>query len=164
MKDSKHLDFDSWYRANHARVLAGVRIVADVDQETAEEATQLAFVKALERWKRVQKMGSPVGWTVRVGVNNARSALSKQKKRRSIEAAQNRDSPAGHFDLYEDTDLWNTVLALPEKQRMAIVLRYIEDLTQAEIAARLDVQPGTVAATLHQARAGLRASTSKEIS
>ena len=164
MKDSKHLDFDGWYRANHARVLAGVRIVADVDQETAEEATQLAFVKALERWWRVQKMTSPVGWTVRVGVNNARSALSKQKKQRTIESAHTKESSPGHFDLYEDTDLWDRVRALPEKQRMTIVLRYIEDLSQAEIAERLDVRPGTVAATLHQARAGLRASTPKELS
>ena len=47
------------------------------------------------------------------------------------------------------------VAALPERQRLAVFLRYFADLPYAEIASLLDISEGTVAATLSQAHAEL---------
>ena len=48
------------------------------------------------------------------------------------------------------------MLALPERQRLAVFLRYYADLSYEEIADALVVRPGTVAASLHAALASLR--------
>jgi DNA-directed RNA polymerase specialized sigma24 family protein len=54
-----------------------------------------------------------------------------------------------------DIELWEVVRALPDRQRTAIVLRYVADLSEADIAIAMKVRRGTVASTLTQARARL---------
>lgn len=49
-------------------------------------------------------------------------------------------------------ELWAAVRALPGRQRRAVGLRYLADLTEPRIAEVMDIAPGTVAATLHAAR------------
>ncbi len=48
--------------------------------------------------------------------------------------------------------------ALPDRQRQVIALRYVDDLTVADIATALDIAAGTVKSTLHDARRALAAS------
>ena len=55
-------------------------------------------------------------------------------------------------------ELWDAVAALPERERTAVALRYLGDLTEAQVAQTMGVAPGTVAATLHAARTHLAAS------
>ena len=52
-------------------------------------------------------------------------------------------------------ELWDAVRSLPAKQRTAVVLRYVGDYPEAEIAEAMGVTRGTVAATLSAARAAL---------
>ena len=54
-------------------------------------------------------------------------------------------------DLDEHKRVWAAVLSLPPRQRAVMVLRYYEDLTEAEIAATLDMAPGTVKSHAHAA-------------
>jgi RNA polymerase sigma-70 factor (ECF subfamily) len=49
-------------------------------------------------------------------------------------------------------EVWDLVRALPERQRVAIVLRYVADLTEPDIAAVMGIARGTVASTLASAR------------
>lgn len=53
-------------------------------------------------------------------------------------------------------ELRAAILALPERQRTAVFLRYYADLSYAQIADVLGVKPGTVAASLHAAHRSLR--------
>jgi RNA polymerase sigma factor (sigma-70 family) len=55
-----------------------------------------------------------------------------------------------------ETELKSAVAALPERQRLIVFLRYYGDLDYRAIATVVGVKPGTVAATLHQARETLR--------
>jgi RNA polymerase sigma-70 factor (ECF subfamily) len=57
---------------------------------------------------------------------------------------------------HEDARLAAAIAALPERQRLAIFLRYYADLDYAAIADALGISRGTVAATLHAARASLK--------
>jgi DNA-directed RNA polymerase specialized sigma24 family protein len=52
-------------------------------------------------------------------------------------------------------DIWDSVTRLPERQRVCIVLRYLEDMTEPEIAEVLDIPVGTVKSQLSRGRAKL---------
>src|SRR3546814_14963886 len=62
------LDFESWYRREHPRLLASIVLVSG-QPDLAREAVDEALVRALERWDRVSAMASPGGWTYRVALN-----------------------------------------------------------------------------------------------
>ncbi len=142
--------FESWYRAEHPRVLAAMAVVAR-DPEVAREVTAEAFARALERWDRVSAMGSPGGWTYRVALNlvrrRARRAALEHRLLRRMAAG---DGSAGVPD--HAVEVWQAVTALPPRMRTAVALRYLGGLTEAEVATTMGVAAGTVAATLHDAR------------
>ena len=143
-------DFEDWYRTEHPRVLASLTLVAG-DVEVARDATDEAFARALDKWDRVSTMARAGGWTYRVALNLVR--------RRMRRAALERRLLARHADplaLPEPAmELWHLVRALPDRQRRAVVLRYVADLPEAEIAEAMGVARGTVAATLAAARSRL---------
>lgn len=146
--------FEDWYVREYPRVLAAVTVHAR-DGDLAEEVTAEAFVRALERWERVSGMRSAGGWVHRVAMN----LLRRRKRRRGLEAAllqrDRVDVPPASPEV--DPALWQAVRALPRRMREAVALRYIADLTEAEVAERMGIAPGTVAATLHRARGRLAA-------
>jgi RNA polymerase sigma-70 factor (ECF subfamily) len=140
--------FESWYRAEHPRVLAALSVVAG-DVDVANEVTAEAFARALERWDRVGSMDSPGGWTYRVALN----VLRRRARRASLERRLLRRvaSPPGSVPAHA-VEVWQAVTALPPRMRSAVALRYLGGLTEAEVAEAMGVAPGTVAATLHDAR------------
>jgi RNA polymerase sigma-70 factor (ECF subfamily) len=147
------LDFELWYRAEHPRLLASALLVGG-DLEAAREAVDEALARALERWDRVRTMASPGGWAYRVTLNclhrrHRRSTMERRLLRRELVAAQV-PAPAG--------EIWDVVRQLSLRQRSVVVLRYVGDLTEAEIADVLGVRRSTVSTTLtnaHRALAGL---------
>jgi RNA polymerase sigma-70 factor (ECF subfamily) len=146
-----HGSFETWYRATHPRLLATLTVMSG-DIEAARDATAEAFTRALERWPRVRSMDAPEAWVHRVGVN----VLRRQHRRRVVEERllrRHRPEPAPPSHL--SPDVWDALAALPSRQREAIALRYLLDLTQADVADAMGVAPGTAAATLHAARRNL---------
>jgi len=139
--------FDGWYRAEHARLLGLLTVVAG-DADVAREATAEAFTRALERWDRVRAMDSPSAWTYRVGVN----LLRRRLRRAAFERRILPDPPRPAAPPAVDSELWAAVRALPARQRTAVGLRYVCDLPIDEIAEVMGVAVGTVSATLTAAR------------
>ena len=116
--------FERFYREERPRVLAAcVALVGQLD--LAREATDEAFARACARWPRVQAMGSPGGWVQTVALNQLRRSL-----RRRPTALTGVDEKVA-FDEYAlpDRALWAAVADLPERQRTAVVLRYVHDTT-----------------------------------
>jgi RNA polymerase sigma-70 factor (ECF subfamily) len=147
-------DFDSWYRAEWPNLVAAVALVAG-DRDVAQDITAEAFARALERWEVVSMMVSPEGWTYVVAVN----ALRRRGRRNAFERqalAGLAASASASAETEEPSELWKLVGALPERERIAVGLRYGAGLTEAEIAAALGVAVGTVSATLNHARQKLR--------
>lgn len=144
--------FARWYEDQHPRVLLSVAILAD-DLDTARDVTAEAFSRALERWEDVGAMESPAGWTYTVALN-----LMRRRHRRSmLQSRLLRRAVAGRppaVELLSDTraDVARAIQALPARARTAVVLRYIGDLTESQVAEAMGVAPGTVAATLSGAR------------
>lgn len=152
--DQRSDDFGAWYQAAHRSVLAAL-IVVGRDGDLGREAADEAFARAWERWPRVRTMASPAGWTVAVGAN----WLRRRARRRSMEASLLERAGAGGgvapaipaIELPAG-EVWTAVAALPERQRLAVALRYLLDLPEAEVAAHMGVHRGTVASTLSDAR------------
>jgi RNA polymerase sigma factor (sigma-70 family) len=141
-------DFDGWYPDAWRRLVAAM-IALTGDQAVAEDLASQAIARAYERWERIQ---DPSPWTYRVAVNLARRRWRRLGRERAL------PSPPGRTAHIPEVvpELWRAVAALPLRQRTAIVLRYVLDLRQEEIAEVMGIRPGTVAATLHAARARLR--------
>jgi RNA polymerase sigma-70 factor (ECF subfamily) len=155
------LDFETWYREEHPRV-AAVLIAMSGDVDLARDATDEAFVRALTDWRRVGTMESAAAWTIKVGINVVR----RRKRRQGLEqrwlAAAARQAPASEDHPLPDDDLWAAVRDLPERQRQAVVLRYVADLAEADIAAVMGVRRGTVASTLADARRRLAETSTRD--
>ena len=64
-------DFEAWYLANHARLVAGLLLVSG-DLDLTRDAVDEACTRAFSRWDRVRRMESPAGWTFRVALNALR--------------------------------------------------------------------------------------------
>jgi len=143
-------DFEHWYAAEHPRLFASLLILT-ASRDLAAEATDEALARALQHWTRVSAMASPEGWTYRVAVNVVRRAARRraleQRVLRRIAAQQIAPAPAG--------EVWDLVRSLTERRRTAVVLRYVADLTEADIATAMGVTRGTVASTLADARRAL---------
>lgn len=141
-------DFERWYRREQP-VLARSLWAVCGDRELAADAVDEAFSRALARWDRVSSMDSPGGWVRTVALNHLRRTMRRRGLERQL---LRRDRPAVQHDPPLDPDLWQAVAALPLRQREVISLRYVADLTEAEIARDLAVSEGAVSASLTKAR------------
>jgi RNA polymerase sigma-70 factor (ECF subfamily) len=140
-------EFDHWYTDQRPRVYFSMLALSG-DADLAAEVTDEAFTRAVAHWKRVAAMESPGGWTQRVALN----VLRRRQRRRRVEAQLMRRS----FDCPQESlptgEVWDLVRSLPERQRTAVVLRYVADLTESDIATVMGIARGTVASTLAAAR------------
>jgi RNA polymerase sigma-70 factor (ECF subfamily) len=140
-------DFETWYRRAHPRLLWSLSFVCG-DADLAREITDEACVRALDRWERVSVMSSPDGWTYRVALN----LLRRRGRRAALERTLLARQPVPPTLPPPAVELWDIVRSLPERQRKAVVLRYVADLPENEIAEVMGIARGTVAATLRDAR------------
>ena len=86
-------------------------------------------------------------------LNQVRSHARRTRlERRYLASQREGQAPA---PAEPDDALWAAVAALPPRARTAIALRYVADLSEAEMAHAMNISRGTVAATLHKARARL---------
>jgi RNA polymerase sigma-70 factor (ECF subfamily) len=141
------LEFEELYRREHGAVFRTVYALCG-DRSAAEDATQEAFARALERWRRLRDRPWVAGWITATALNAARRAM---RRSRPASAPQPRDG-----DLDRAADLWRVVRSLPRRQQEAVVLRYVADLPVAGVAAAMGCAEGTAKAHLARARAALR--------
>jgi len=155
MHDRTAEAFDEFFRHSHGAVV-GLALAMVGDVESARDLAQEAMLRALRDWRRVSRLERPDMWVRRVTVNLAIDSRRRRvreirevERRSSAEQLVTVDLPAEH------SPVWQAVRALPDRQRAAVVLRYVDDLSVPEIAQVLDVAEGTIKATLSQARASL---------
>ena len=143
------------YRVRYGTFLR-VAVAIVRDEQLAEEAVHDAFVRALRHQASFGR-GSLEGWLWRIVVNESRrrEAAERQKLRLFSPDAPD-DAVAASNGHRDHAAVAALVAALPERQRLALFLRYYADLDYEAIAVALGVKPGTVAATLHAAHAALR--------
>ena len=142
------LQIESLYRDDFRQFERVARAVTG-DRESALEAVQEGFADALRHAGQWTGRGSLEGWLWRCVVNRARKA----RPRRPVEVPLDEPAVSGE---QQSADLLVRLAALPERQRLVVFLRYFAELEYREIAAALNIETGTVSATLHAAHANLR--------
>jgi RNA polymerase sigma-70 factor (ECF subfamily) len=141
--------FAELYKTEHDRVFQ-VAYALSGDAATAEDATQEAFVRALERWDRLRDQPWAAAWVTTTAVNLARRML--RRRHWMLSAGASEVSPVEDGEL----DLWQAVRRLPYRQQQAVTLHYALDLPVAQVAEAMGCREGTVKAHLARARAELR--------
>jgi RNA polymerase sigma-70 factor (sigma-E family) len=117
------------------------------DRQLAEDIVQDAFVKLAGRLVHVRDPNAFEAYLRRTVVNLSRSHWRRQKVERSYlkrERAAIGSEPAMAGSSIEDRELlWRAMDRLTDRQRAAIVLRFYEDLSEADVAEVLRCRPGT---------------------
>lgn len=136
----------------HSATLFRTAYLLSGDYQRAEDLLQTTLVRLYQRWNRVEAMDRPVAYARRILVNQSASWWRRRSSRESPTVLSSEPSWAGGLDqAVEHVRVWQAVLRLPPRQRAVMVLRYYEDLSEAEIATTLDMAPGTVKSHAHAA-------------
>lgn len=139
------------YREDYG-TLVGVAFLLLGSKEEAEQVVQDAFVSLSARWDSV---ANPGGYLRRSVVNNSYGLL----RRRAV-AQRNRANPSPPTHPDQLVELRDVLLALPWRQRAAIVLRYLTDLADDEIADAIGCRRSTVRSLVARGLATLRSEVS----
>jgi RNA polymerase sigma-70 factor (ECF subfamily) len=136
------------------------------DPAEADEATQDTFVAALRALPAYRGQAALGTWLTAIGVNVCRSRRRRGaawgRLRSALEAAARQRGPgetgpeAAAIRREGRERVWQAVMALGDKHRLPVILRYYHDLPTAEIAQVLGLSEGTVHSRLWVARDRLR--------
>jgi len=135
------------------------RIVGNVDD--AQDLTQETFIKALQRRSQLKDLEKASGWLSRIASNTALDHLRRNKKTAFADISELREFPGeaeaenpeqlllrGERKLYLDGGL----AVLTERERMALLLRDVEDLPAEEVALQMSCSMATVRSHIANAR------------
>ena len=129
------------------------------DQDAAEDLLQSALGKAVARWSRIE---SPEAYVRQAMHRHRISWWRLARNRYETSQADLPETPAadltGHVDLA--LALRAALATLTRRQRSVLVLRYLEDRSEREVAEILGITVGTVRSTSHRSLALLRARAS----
>ena len=135
------------------------------EREIVDDLSQEVFIKAYEALPQFRFQSSFYTWLYRIAVNKSRDELRKRKVRRwfSLQSMmESSDKELGSKIVVQPHDkepaelLEAGLRSLPEKYRLAIVLKDIDGLSYEEIAEIMECELGTVKSRLSRARSMLR--------
>jgi RNA polymerase sigma-70 factor (sigma-E family) len=145
------------YVTQRGRALLRTAYLLTGNLADAEDLVQAALAKTYLAWDRIEDRGALDGYVRRAMVN---THISWWRRRRVQEFPTDELPDRAVADHAGDSDLQETMRRaidrLPHRMRAAVVLRYYEDMTEAEVAERLGVSLGTVKSTVSRAVAKLR--------
>ncbi|WP_283135117.1 SigE family RNA polymerase sigma factor [Rhizohabitans arisaemae] len=125
------------------------------DQHAAEDLLQIALAKTVARWHAVDE---PEAYVRRVLYRQQISLWRRATRRREIAVAEPPEGVAQDATqaIHMKIVVRHALARLTPRQRAVLVLRYFEDLPEAEVAAVLGCSVGTVRSTAHRSLAKLR--------
>jgi RNA polymerase sigma-70 factor (sigma-E family) len=155
---AKDAEFSAWMAARQPALLRTAYLLTG-DHHSAEDLVQVTLAKVYLSWDKVQRREVIDGYARRILVNENNSIWRRAWKKRELATDQVPEKVPFHdsYDEGQGAALWDFVQTLPRKQRAVIVLRYYEELSEAEIADVLGISTGTVKSQASRALATLRA-------
>lgn len=153
-------EFADFVAARYRALLrTGLALTGDLGR--AEDLAQSALIKTYLAWGRLREITSAEAYARRTLV---RLALRERQRRWHGEISAERlpepsasDAPGGHADRDDlAIDVRRALAALPAEQRAVLVLRYLDDQSEAETAQLLGISPGTVKSRASRGLASLR--------
>ena len=148
--------------AARGRALCRTAYLLTGDWQAGEDLVQEALTRSYLRRRRLRSPAALEPYARKVLVTLFLSSRRRLWHRELPFADVPEQAANGQLDAVEDrSGLWSALLALSSQQRAVLVLRYFEDLTEADIAAVLDCSPGAV--KTHAARGLARLRKSMEL-
>jgi RNA polymerase sigma-70 factor (ECF subfamily) len=149
-------EFHEFVTARSAALLRTAYLLAG-DWATAEDLLQTALTKTYLAWKRLGHIEAVEPYARRVLVNTATSWWRRRwHGERPTEVLPERAAPDRLDEQLDRDALWKHVKSLPVRQRAVLVLRFYEDMSEAQTAALLNISPGTVKSQTFRALGTLR--------
>ncbi len=149
-------DFENFV-ADSTRPLIRTAYVMTGDLTEAEDLTQECFVKIAREWHRVRRMDRPLAYARTVLVRLVLDGAVKRRRRQTELSATNEERAVDPSpDWASELDLMSYLAQLSDRQRAVLVLRYLNDLSEDEIASVLGCAPGTVKSAAARGLARLR--------
>jgi RNA polymerase sigma-70 factor (sigma-E family) len=151
-------DYENFVRTHLPRLL-GYATMLTGDREQAADLVQDALVKVYRRWSRVSAADHPDRYVLRMVTNGYLSWRNSKAAR--LVATGDPPDVARPDDFVSDhalrEDMWQRLARLPRRQRAVLVLRFYQQLGDAEIADLLGCGQSTVRVHAHRALTSLRA-------
>ena len=131
-----------------------------VGPNEAEDCFQETLMSAIRAYPKLDSGANVRAWLFTIGRNKAIDAhRSRGRRAIPVEAVPERaaaESAAAANGIGVDPELWGLVRDLPPKQRAAIALRFVADLSHAEVAVALDCSEDAARRSLHEGLKKLR--------
>jgi RNA polymerase sigma-70 factor, ECF subfamily len=161
--------FEAFVREYQDMVFAtAVRLLANPAE--AEDIAQTVFLRAFERFSTIETSATAAGWLKTVTTNLCLNHLARYRARWQFFSELDRAEDDERYeatvpapatpDAIEETSrqqqLERAVQALPDHQRVLLVLFHFEDMTYKEIAAALGISVAKVRTDIHRGREALK--------
>lgn len=151
-------DFRDFVTARSPALLRTAFLITG-NRADAEDLLQTSLAKTCLAWGRIRDREAREAYVRRTMANTStswwrRKRLPQVPLESAPEVAASGGVVPGSGDLHDA--LWTALAALPQRARAMVVLRYYEDLTEAEVAQVMNVSVGTVKSTVSRALARLR--------
>jgi RNA polymerase sigma-70 factor (sigma-E family) len=153
------LPFEDFVAASSGRLFTMAVLLCGHQRAEAEDLLQGVLERAFRRWARICRNGDPERYVRRMLVNASVDRWRRLRRRpeQRLPSAAGDLAVADRASEVDDRDLLLRALAtLPAGQRAVLVLRYLEDLSEAQTAATLGCTEGTVKSQASRALARLR--------
>jgi RNA polymerase sigma factor (sigma-70 family) len=123
---------------------------AIVGAQAAEDCFQDTFLAALRAYPRLAPNSKPRAWLLTIAHNKAIDHLRRTRPQEAEVDSASEDASA------PDEEIWRAVAALPPRQRAAVALRYIGDMSHREIASAIGCSEDASRRSLHDGLQTLR--------
>ncbi|MFA6575860.1 MAG: SigE family RNA polymerase sigma factor [Nocardioides sp.] len=160
---ARDAEFTAYLHARQPQLLRTAYLLTG-DRNQAEDVLQTSLAKLYLAWDKVRDRDSVDAYVRRIMVNENNSLWRRGWKKR--EFATEVLPERGFSDEYDEglgAALWDVVQTLPKKARAVVVLRYYEQLTEAETADLLGISVGTVKSQCSRALGALRERVPEEL-
>ena len=150
-------DFEAWLAAREPALQRTAHLLTG-DVHSAQDLVQNTLARLYIRWDQVRSADNVDAYARKVLLNEFRTAWRRPLRRVEQVVELVPDAPAPASPEYDGNReaVWRFVCSLPPKQRAVVVLRFYEQLTEAEIAELMGISVGTVKSQASRALASLR--------
>jgi RNA polymerase sigma-70 factor (sigma-E family) len=146
-------DFEAWARARTPALLRSAYLLTG-SQHSAQDLVQSTFERLAVAWRRIE---SPDAYAQRVMYRIAARSWSRRRVAELLTAAVPESADTSGVEQVDLKIMMRTALfALPRAQRAVVVLRFFDDLSEAQTAEVLGCSRGTVKSQTHKALRALR--------
>jgi RNA polymerase sigma-70 factor, ECF subfamily len=153
--DAYFIEFEAFFEKNYAGLVRYLQRMLKDSSRLAEDIAQDAFLITWRKWPEVRNHECPRAYLYTVARHLAIDAMKERSRVLLMDnlpetAVAGKEHPSDSWDT--GMAVWEAIKKLPERQREAVLLFYMHDFPQGEIAKIMNITRGAVAALIHQAR------------